>query len=78
MATVKKSTNGTSEKTAKLISAKAQSARPAKALTSQQLEQRIRERAYDIYLKRGGSQDACANQDWYEAEKQIKQELRLS
>lgn len=78
MATVKKSTNGTSEKSAKLIDAKAQSARPAKPLTAQQLEQHIRDRAYYLYLQRGCSHEVCANQDWYEAEKQIKRELRLS
>lgn len=74
---LKKSTNGTSHKApaskAKLI-VKGQAKRP----TAANLEQRIRDRAYFLYLDRGCSHGVCANQDWYEAEKQIKRELGLN
>lgn len=55
--------------------AKAAPAGQPKLVVSQhELEQRIRDRAYYIYLKRGAS-GASAEQDWLEAEKQIKREL---
>lgn len=70
----KKSTNGTSHKTA-TVKVKAEAQDRFKALSQQELEQRIRDRAYFIYLNRGCS-NGCAQQDWLEAEKQIKKELR--
>ncbi len=58
--------------------AKAQaSSQPKLVVSQQELEQRIRDRAYYIYLKRGCSQDASAEQDWLDAEKQVKKELGL-
>lgn len=53
----------------------ASAARPRLANPPQDLEQQIRDRAYFIYLKRGC--EGCARQDWYEAERQVRQELGI-
>ena len=73
----KKSTNGNSHKTATL-KVKAQTKGQPKPMRQEELERHIRDRAYYIHLNRGCSQGGCANQDWYEAEKQVKKELRLN
>ena len=73
----KKSTNGTGHKAATRKVTAGVSGRPAQA-ACHDLEQRIRERAYHLYLKRGTSQGRTAADDWCEAEKQIKRELRLN
>lgn len=39
-------------------------------LLDRSLDQRIRERAYELYLQRG-SQDGRADLDWYEAEEEL-------
>ena len=54
------------------------SSQPKLVVSHQELEQRIRDRAYFNYINRGACQSGCANQDWYEAEKQVKKELRIS
>lgn len=51
------------------------STQPKLVVSAQELEQRIRDRAYFIYLNRGACSSGCAKQDWLEAEKQIKREL---
>ena len=71
----KKSTNGTSHK-AGTVKVKAEAQDRFKAISQQEIEQRIRDRAYFIYLNRGCANNSCAQQDWLEAEKQIKKELR--
>jgi hypothetical protein len=53
-------------------------ARPAK-ISQQLLEQRIRERSYEIYTKRAAhGQDGSEAGDWLAAEQSVKKELRLS
>lgn len=75
---IKASKNGTSAKTAKLIKTKAQAApKRARKITAAELEQKIRERAYFLYINRGANQ-AGEHEDWAEAERQIKRELGLN
>ena len=63
---------------AKAAASKASAGSQPKLVVSQQeLEQRIRDRAYFNFLNRGTSQSGCADQDWYEAEKQVKKELGI-
>lgn len=50
-------------------------ARPA--LTEDQIQQKIRERAYLFFEKRG-CVHGFADQDWVKAESQIRKELRAS
>jgi hypothetical protein len=54
------------------------SGQPKLVVSHQELEQRIRDRAYFNYINRGACQSGCAKQDWIEAEKQVKKELRIS
>lgn len=54
------------------------SSQPKLVVSHQELEQRIRDRAYFNFINRGGCSSGCASQDWIEAEKQVKQELRIN
>ncbi len=75
----KKSVNGTSHKTS-TVQVKAEvreKSKPRPVIGREELEQRIRERAYHIYLNRGCS-GGCEREDWLEAERQVKKELRIS
>ena len=85
----KKTSNGVSKTTARatnpapaasIVTAQRSSTVSSKsaAISRQDLEQRIRDRAYFIYLNRGACSSGCAKQDWIEAERQIKKELSLN
>lgn len=47
------------------------------SVTPAELEQRIRERAYDLFERRG-SLHGFHEQDWYEAESQLRKEFGLN
>jgi|APTNR8051073442_1049403.scaffolds.fasta_scaffold144523_2 hypothetical protein len=53
------------------------SGKPKLVVSQQELDQRIRDRAYFNYLNRGACESGCAKQDWYDAEKQVRKELGL-
>ncbi len=64
--------------TAKAPAASAvRSSQPKLVVSQQELEQRIRDRAYFNYLNRGACESGCAQQDWYDAEKQVRKELGI-
>ncbi len=46
-----------------------------KKVSDAELQRRIQERAYELYVKRGCT---CGNDtdDWYEAERQVKAEIK--
>ncbi len=72
----KKSTTVNNARTA-IVKVKAQTKGQPKPISHDALEQSIRDRAYFIYLNRGCTH-GCAKQDWLDAEKQVKKELRLN
>jgi hypothetical protein len=51
--------------------------RPAIEAQTQDLEVRIRERAYRIFLRRGGAHGEALG-DWLQAERELKGESRIS
>ncbi len=50
--------------------------RPRFSMTPEELEQRVRERAYDLFERRG-SLHGFHEQDWYQAESQVRKEFGL-
>ncbi|HUS19278.1 MAG TPA: DUF2934 domain-containing protein [Terriglobales bacterium] len=44
------------------------------AVMTEMIESLVRERAYQLYLERGGG-DGCAENDWYRAEAEVLQRL---
>lgn len=56
--------------------AESRTKKSASRISPQDLEHRIRERAYFNYLNRGCT-SGCQHQDWLEAERQVKKELGL-
>jgi hypothetical protein len=62
---------------AKAAPSAARSSQPKLVVSQQEIEQRIRDRAYFNYLNRGAGDNGCAKQDWYEAEKQVRKELGI-
>ncbi len=75
MATVKKARTKKTPETKEAAQSKPTASATSTSAPSQDLQESIRERAYELYRQRGG-QDGMDKEDWARAEKEVLERFR--